>query len=163
MDGFAGERIETRKMKAGKYGARRLRNCRERRWKGEFWKEIFRRELDSWALRGEIASVPLKIIMDTRPPSWWPFISAKLKALKPVFDSCSDQAGWLAGWRAYLLSISFPTSWILVLIRVYRIGFLVSILRPLRVYNWISFSIASYEKTISILHSEYNKTLVFRS
>lgn len=31
MDGFAGERIETRKMKAGKYGARRLRNCRERR------------------------------------------------------------------------------------------------------------------------------------
>lgn len=31
MDGFRWEGIETRKMKAGKYGARRLRNCRERR------------------------------------------------------------------------------------------------------------------------------------
>lgn len=65
---FAGRRNRNKKNDGREIWREKIKKLPGTRWK-EFWKEIFRRELDSWALRGEIGSVPLKIIMDTRAPS----------------------------------------------------------------------------------------------
>lgn len=52
---FAGRRNRNKKNDGREIWREKIKKLSGTRWK-EFWKEIFRRELDSWALRGEIGA-----------------------------------------------------------------------------------------------------------